>query len=97
MNRFLRIGCIWLGFFLVLAIFVDFMISSGLRKTDIRKYAAWNDIYRSAIDANVFILGSSETWCGYDTRIIDSMLHCHSYNLAVDGHGLKYQIIRYET
>lgn len=83
--------------FLALCLGLDWMVSTGLRRTDIRKYAIWNDIYASRIDANVIILGSSETWCGYNPEIIDSSLHVRSYNLAVDGHGFKYQRLRYET
>ena len=81
----------------ILAIVVDAMITSGLRKTDIRKYAVWNDIYKGDINADVVIMGSSRAWCGYNTYILDSLLRCNSYNLGLDGHPFDGQLIRYDT
>lgn len=97
MGRFLKMMLIFGVGFLALCYGLDYLISQGLRNTDIRKYAVWNDIFAAAIDADVVILGSSETWCGYNPTIIDSLLHCNSYNLAIDGHGFKYQLLRYNT
>lgn len=97
MNRLLKNVGVLLLIILLLAISVDYVITTGLRKSDIRKYAVWNDIFDSKIDADVVIMGSSETWCGYNTYVIDSLLHCNSYNLAIDGHALKYQLLRYNT
>jgi hypothetical protein len=97
MKRFLKIFCIWSAIGILLAISLDLMISSGLRKLDQRKYSTWNDIYKGGLKSDVVILGSSRTWCGYNTYIIDSMLNCNSYNLGIDGHQIDFQIIRYET
>ena len=97
MGKFLKMTALWGLVLLALCLGLDLVISSGLRRTDIRKYAVWNDIYASRIQANVLVLGSSATWCGYNPEIIDSLLHVHSYNLAIDGHGFRYQRIRYET
>lgn len=97
MGKFLKMLWIWGLVFLALCLCLDLMVSSGLRRTDIRKYAVWNDIYASRIDADVIIMGSSETWCGYNPEIIDSLLNVRSYNLAIDGHGFKYQQLRYEV
>ena len=97
MGKFLKMVGLWGAVFFVLCFCLDMVISSGLRRTDIRKYAAWNDIYASRIQADVVVMGSSETWCGYNPAIIDSVLHFHAYNLAMDGHGFKYQRIRYDT
>ncbi len=82
---------------IALAFGVDYMISSGLRKTDIRKYAVWNDVYSGQINADLVVLGSSRAWCGYNTFILDSLLHCNSYNLGLDGHNFDMQLVRYET
>jgi len=82
---------------LVLATGVDYMISTGLRKSDSRKYVVWNEIYQGGIDADGLIIGSSRAWMTYNTYIIDSMLECNSYNLGLNGHTLPYQIIRYDT
>ena len=34
---------------LLIAILLDNMITLGLRKTDIRKFATWNEIYKGGI------------------------------------------------
>jgi hypothetical protein len=97
MKRFLIQFAIWLGIAFVVAILIDLMISSGLRKTDIRKYAVWNDIYKGGLHSDLIVIGSSRAWCGYNTYILDSLLNCDSYNLGIDGHGIEYQILRYDT
>ena len=97
MKKFLLRLLLWFSVLVVLAFVTDYMISSGLRKTDIRKYAVWNDIYAGNIDADLVVLGSSRAWCGYNTYILDSLLNCDSYNLGLDGHNFNMQLVRYET
>ena len=97
MKRFIIRFCIWIGIALIVAIPVDAIISSGLRKTDIVKYAVWNDIYRGNLHPDLVVLGSSRAWCGYNTYILDSVLNCDSYNLGIVGHYIDFQIIRYDT
>ena len=97
MKRFVIRFCIWIGIALVVAIPIDAAISSGLRKTDIRKYSVWNDIYQGNLHPDLLVIGSSRAWCGYNTYIMDSVLNCDSYNLGLDGHCIDFQIIRYDT
>ena len=96
MKKFLLQLGIWVGIVLVSSFLMDDVVSSGLRKTDIRKYATWNDIYKGELHPHLVILGSSQAWCSYNTFILDSVLHLDSYNLGIDGHGIDYQMIRYE-
>lgn len=88
---------IWVAAMLVFAFAVDYAITTGLRRTDIRKYAVWNDIYASRANADLLVMGSSETWTGYNTYLLDSLLGVNSYNIAIDGHAFRYQKLRYET
>ena len=97
MRLFLKRLFVWLCLALISASILDWMISSGLRKTDIRKYAVWNDIYKRSIRSDLVVLGSSRAWTAYDTFIMDSLLHRDTYNLGIDGHHLDLQLIRYET
>jgi hypothetical protein len=97
MKKFLIQFGIWIGIALALSFPIDAMISSGLRKTDIRKYAVWNDIYKGGLHPDLVVVGSSRAWCGYNTFILDSILNCDSYNLGLDGHCIDFQIIRYDT
>ncbi|MBP5796959.1 MAG: hypothetical protein J6W26_01610 [Bacteroidales bacterium] len=82
---------------IVIAIAVDYVISAGLRKTDIRKYSTWNDIYKGGLDADLLVIGASNAWSGFNTYIMDSALHLNSYNLGFDGHNIDYYIVRYNT
>ena len=97
MKKFLVRFHIWFVILFLASILVDWMISSGLRKTDIRRYAVWNDIYGGEINADLAVLGNSQAWGGYNTFIMDSMLGLNTYNFGIDGHTLRYQLIRYET
>ena len=97
MKKFLVRFLIWLTILFLASVLVDWMVSSGLRKTDIRRYAVWNDIYGSEIDADLVVIGNSQAWCSYNTFIMDSMLGFNTYNLGIDGHSLHFQLIRYET
>lgn len=97
MKKFLLRFLVWLLPLIVLAFVFDGIISAGLRKTDLRKYAAWNDIYGRVIDADLVVVGSSRAWCGYNTFVLDTMLRCNSYNLGIDGHNFEMQKIRYDT
>ena len=81
----------------MLAVAVDYMITSGLKRTDIRKYSTWNDIFTKEIDADLLVIGSSQAWCGYNTFIFDTVLKLNSYNLGFDGHPIDFQLIRYNT
>lgn len=97
MRQFIFRFIIWLLPVVVMALVADYVVSSGLRKTDIRRYAAWNDIYDGKIDADLVVLGNSQAWCSYNTYIMDTMLGVNTYNLGIDGHSLHYQLIRYDT
>lgn len=97
MKSFLKILSVFIFLLLILAFSFDGIISKGLKKTDIRKYQAWNDIYASKINSDVLIVGSSRAWCQYDPRILDSITGLNFYNLGIDGSPINYQIIRYNT
>ena len=97
MSRFLTKFMLWTIIALFFACAMDIIITSGLRRTDIRKYSVWNDIYRGPIDADLVVIGSSRAWCAYNTYILDSLLLSNSYNLGIDGHSLEMQLVRYET
>ena len=97
MKKFLvRLG-VWLLILVVVAVAVDAMVTTGLRKVDTRKYAVWNDIHKGGIDADLLVVGPSQAWCSYNTYVMDSMLGLNSYNLGIDGHSLHFQLIRYKT
>lgn len=97
MEKFLRNFFIFIFVIAALSYSTDKIISIGLRKTDLRKYQVWNDIYSLNINSDVVIMGSSRAWTQYSTKILDSIDHVNSYNLGIDGNPINYQIIRYNT
>lgn len=97
MKSFLKILSIFLLLLWILAFSLDGIITKGLKKTDIRKYQVWNDIYASNIKSDFLILGNSRAWCQYDPKILDSIIGLSFYNLGIDGSPINYQIIRYNT
>jgi len=96
-KSFVKILFIFILLLWILAFSIDEIISIGLKKTDIRKFQAWNDIYASDIKDDVVIIGSSRAWCQYDPKILDSITGLSFYNLGIDGSPINYQIIRYNT
>lgn len=99
MKRFLIDILVFLVMSLGIASVGDFMVSRGLRKTTIRKFAVWNDIYNHHnLDNDLVILGASSCWRHYNPRILDSILHISTYNLGIDGHPwYPCQPLRYNT
>ena len=83
----------------IVAVAGDYVISSGLRKTTIRKFAVWNDIYNgNNLDNDLVIIGASSCWAHYNPIILDSILGISSYNLGIDGHSWNpCQPLRYNT
>ena len=95
MDLFLRKILLFILLLTPIAFGVDYMISKGLRNTNIRKYSTWNDIYNKKLNSDLLVIGSSRAWSGYSTYILDSVLNLNSYNIGIDGHTLDFQILRY--
>ena len=97
MKQFICRFGIWITIAAVLAIAVDQVITTGLKKTDIRKYSTWNDIYKGGLDADLLVIGASNAWSGFNTYMLDTLLNLNSYNLGLDGSNIDFHIIRYDT
>ena len=99
MKQFLRDIGLFFVMIAALAIVDDAIISTGLRKTTIRKYAVWNDIYNGKnMDNDLVFMGASECWAQCNTQIVDSILGISSYNLGIDGHPWgALTRLRYDT
>lgn len=97
MKRFIISVSLFCLVTLILAFLGDYIVSSGLQKTRYDEFAEWNNIYSGTIQADVLILGSSRAEVNVDPRILDSTLHCNSYNLGVDGHNFYLQHAKYQS
>lgn len=84
---------------LCIAIVGDIIVSRGLRKTSIREFAVWNDIYNGTnLDNDLVFLGSSSCWSAYNPLIVDSILGISTYNLSIVNHTwYPCQRLRYDT
>lgn len=95
MKRFFTQIAIYAGILLVLAIVFDWMISSGLKKTERGHFHTMNALMNDSINADVIILGSSRVAYGYDPYIIDSVLQCNSRNIGVSGQPFGVSCLRW--
>ena len=99
MKRFLRDIGLFIVLILVIAVIGDIIVSRGLRKTTIRQYAVWNDIYNGTnLDNDLVFIGASSCWAGFNPCVLDTMLGISAYNLGIDGHPWEpCQPLRYNT
>jgi len=97
MKKFIKLLIVFFSILLGLAYLMDYIITTGLKKTDLRLFQSWNDIYSSNIRSDAIIVGSSRAWCQYSPRILDSVLNISTYNIGIDGHAIDYQILKYNT
>ncbi len=96
MKKFIRRGLVFIIASLSLLFLLDVVVSSQLKNSSNRVYASWYDLMQGNIDSDIIILGSSRAWVQYSPSILDSALHCNTYNLGIDGSCLNRQITKYE-
>lgn len=99
MKRFFRDILLFLIMILCIAVVGDIVVSHGLRKTTIRPYAVWNDIYNgNNLNNDLVFIGASSCWASYNPVVFDSILDISTYNLGIDGHSwYPCQPLRYDT
>lgn len=96
MKRFIKhiilFGVALLSFLIV----CDAITTYAFHQKNTRKYAVWNDILHTNIDADVLIMGNSRAWCMYSPAILDSILGTNTYNIGFDGSCFDRQAARYD-
>lgn len=75
---------------------MDGLVSCRLKRSSNRVYASWHDLMQGRITSDIIILGNSRAWVQYSPAILDSILHCDSYNLGIDGSCMNRQITKYD-
>jgi hypothetical protein len=98
MRRFIKKVLLFLIFPICLALPLDIYISNQLKyiKDFPCEIEVLNDIYRSNINAEIAIFGSSRAWVHFDPKIIDDLLNVESYNFGEDGSNILQQYLRYK-
>jgi hypothetical protein len=95
LRRFLRYGALFLLILLVLGHVLDYMVTAGLRKSELPDYAEWNAVISGDAAGDVIIQGSSRAWVGISPAILGDRLGVSCYNLAVNGYPLDMELARY--
>ena len=96
MKRFFIQIAIYAGILLAIAIIFDWMISTGLKKTERDHFHTMNALMNDSINADVIMLGSSRVEFGYNPYIIDTVLDCNSRNLGVSGQPFGVSALRWQ-
>ncbi len=96
MKRFFTQIAIYASILLVLAIAFDWMISSGLKKTERGHFHTMNALMNDTINADAIILGGSRASFMYNPHVIDTVLGCYSFNLGVSGQPFGVSCLRWQ-
>ena len=88
-------AALFLLILIVLCHALDYMVTAGLRKTELPQYAEWNAVLSGEAAADVIVQGSSRAWVGLSPAIIGGRLGMSCYNLAVNGYPLDMELARY--
>lgn len=96
MKRFIKNIAIFGIIIFAILLIEDILTTCAFHKKTTRKYAVWNDIIHTNIDANVLIMGNSRAWCQYSPQILDSVLGTSTYNIGIDGSCFDRQLARYD-
>jgi len=83
---------------LLLMVLADFYITKKLKNN--HEYPGeievWNDIYKSNINTDIAIYGSSRAWVHIDPKILEDSLNMKAYNFGIDGHNFWLQYLRHK-
>lgn len=82
---------------LLMALILDTVIYSGLRKIKTSGFGVWNKIVEGEINADILIGGSSRALNHYDPRIIQLRTGHSAYNIGLNGSQTDMQIARLKT
>lgn len=96
MKRFLTKIAIFAIAAYLLALGLDYMISSGLANSSGHPHQAWREIRSGKYASDVVIMGTSRALEHYDPYIIDSITGLQSYNLGMGGYSVNVELMKYK-
>lgn len=85
MKRFFINILILIVLLFAIAYFFDFLISSGLKKTEKNQFWTFNKLMNDTINADIIMSGNSRCADSFDPYIIDSVLNVNSFNMGIAG------------
>jgi hypothetical protein len=83
-------------FLLLSAMGADYLLTTGLRKSQKGEYGIWNDLIEGKVASNIVIYGSSRAWVHVDPKIVEDSMGVSCYNLGIDGHNFRMQYSRHQ-
>lgn len=95
MKRFLTKITIFAIAAYLLALGLDYMISSGLKKTAGHPHQAWREICIGNFASEIVIMGTSRALEHYDPAVIDSITGMQTFNLGMGGYGINVQLMKF--
>jgi hypothetical protein len=94
-KRFLRDALLFVLVLLVAGSILDYVVTTGLKRSRLPDHSVWNDIVSGAASSDVLIMGSSRAEVQFSPKIIGDRLGMTCYNLGTDGYPLEMQLARY--
>lgn len=82
---------------LLLAIILNALIDSGLRRINTSSFGVSNRIVDGEINADIVISGSSRALTHYDPRIIEELMGLTAFNIGLNGSQTDMQLARLKT
>jgi hypothetical protein len=82
---------------LLLAVLLNAIIDSGLRRINTSSFGVWNQIVDGKINADVVISGSSRALTHYDPRVIEERTGLKAFNIGLNGSQTDMQVARLKT
>ena len=79
------------------ALFIQYLADSGLKKTNDNIYGDWNKILGGQLNSDLVILGSSRGYVSYDPRIIQKTTGLSSFNLSINAGAYNLQGLKFES
>lgn len=81
----------------MIAYFLDYAVTQGLKKTEYEKFAQWTDLFSGKINADIIISGSSRAWLHYSPKVFEENMKCSTYNFGMNGQTFYLQYYRYRA
>jgi hypothetical protein len=97
MGKFLLYIFKILFFSFLVALFIQYLADSGLKKISDSIYADWNKILGGQLNSDLLILGSSRGYVSYDPRIIQKTTGLSSFNLSINAGSYNLQRLKLES
>lgn len=96
MKKFFQNILLFVAVILLLAVVIDFAVSSGLKRTERGHFSTMNALMNKKMDADVVILGNSRASSSYNPYVLDTMLHVDSRNLGVSAQPFGVSYLRWQ-